>query len=527
MRRAKDNRRVPKRYYHPERTHCPHCHHVLKRAYPLWRKYIVFLTGRYLVISVGFWCRNPKCPEAKRRRVFASQAAQALTVRGSSFALEVIVQIGYWRFWKRWTVTQIHEVLTQERHVPISEREVLYLIGIFLVLLRCTYHRRVEEHAAYFRRHGLFLSIDALKPEKGNTALYVVRELKFSLVLQVVPLLSADQLTLAHRVLQPVKALGFRIRGVVSDDEKAMLQAVAQVWPGVAQQTCQLHCLQDAATPIAAADQTLKKALKKAVRAPFYAVCRALSQLPPEDPRHAVLTTYAELIRATLTEGSKPPFALGGLRVFEDLTRLDASLQRSRKKGATHSWINSWRWSNAAPPSPRSTGASNANASGWSSWSGSWTHRKTRARAQPGAVSSAASRTSWSNWKRMPGTIPLRPRWSHISVPPCDTAGRACLPAMPGPNATGLTTAWRPSLGACAPASAKFMDASPSTSSSCATESGRSSSIPPKPLPKSYNAFSSSTKASLIRSIDAFEKLKAGFKCSTVSAITLAVASSN
>ena len=188
-----------------------------------------------------------------------------MTVRGSSFALEVIVQIGYWRFWKRWTVTQIHEVLTQERHLPISEREVLYLIGVFLVLLRCTYHLRLEERAAYFRRHGLFLSTDALKPEKGNTALYVVRELKFGLVLQVTPLLTADHCTLAGRVLQPVKALGYRIRGVVSDDEQALQLAVAQVFPGVDHQTCQIHCLRDAATPIVEADQAFKKAVKQAI----------------------------------------------------------------------------------------------------------------------------------------------------------------------------------------------------------------------------------------------------------------------
>ena len=99
---------------------------------------MVFLNGRYLVVSMGYRCPNPKC--AGYKRVYASQAARRLTVRGSSFALDVMVQIGYWRFWKRWTVTQIHEVLTQERHVPISEREVLYLIGVFLVLLRCTYY---------------------------------------------------------------------------------------------------------------------------------------------------------------------------------------------------------------------------------------------------------------------------------------------------------------------------------------------------------------------------------------------------
>lgn len=331
MRRAKHNHQVPKRYYRPEQTTCPDCECVLKRCHSVWRKYITFLDGRYWVVNMGYRCSNSYC---KNKQVYTSQAAQHLTVRGSSFALEVIAQIGYWRFWRQWTVARIHEELTQARHLLISERQVLYLIGVFLVLLRCTYSRRLKEHAAYFRRHGIFLAIDALKPEKGNTALYVARDLKFGLVLHEVSLLGTDHRTLATRLLQPVKRLGYRIRGIVSDDEPALLMAVAQVFPGVSHQTCQFHCLRDAAIPIVNADQTLKKSLKKAIRGPFYAACRALNQqLGSEDPRYPVLGTYAELIRSTLTEGGKPPFVLGGLRVFEDLTRLEASLKRSGKKG--------------------------------------------------------------------------------------------------------------------------------------------------------------------------------------------------
>ena len=504
MRRAKDNHEVPKRYYRPEYTRCPCCRQVLKRAYPLWRKYIVFLSGRYLVISVGYGCRNPKCPEAKRKCLLASREAEALTVRGSSFALEVIVQIGYWRFWKRWTVAQIHEVLTQERRLPISEREVLYLIGVFLVLLRCTYPLRLAEHAAYFRRHGLFLSLDALKPEKGNTALYVVRELKFGLVLQVTPLLSADHPTLERRMLQPVKALGYRMRGVVSDDEQALRLAVAHVFPGVPHQTCQSHCLREAATPIVEADQAFKKALKQAIRALFYAAGRAISQLTPEDPCQVVLSTYAELIRSTLTEGSKPPFALGGLRVFEDLARLEASLQRSQKRGAIRSWINCWPWSNVATPSRRRIGVSSANAIGWWNWIGDLIRPKTFSRAQPGAASNVRSRTSWRNWNNTPSTTPTRPRWSRISALPSDNAGRGSSRVTPGRNATAPIMIWKPSLAVCARASARFTAANRCTSSSCAMASGPSSSTRLKPLIRSCAAFSSLTKPSLIRSMPAF-----------------------
>jgi len=179
---------------------------MLKRAYPLWRKYMVFLSGRSLVIRVGCLCRNPQCQEAKHKRLFASQAAEALTLRGSSFALEVSVQIGDWRCGKRWTVAQIHEVLPQDHPLLSSEREGLYLIGVFLVRLRCPYPRRLAEPAASFRQHGLFLALDALKPEKGNTALDVVRDVKVGLVLHAVALLTTDHHTLATQVLQPVKA---------------------------------------------------------------------------------------------------------------------------------------------------------------------------------------------------------------------------------------------------------------------------------------------------------------------------------
>ncbi len=78
---------------------------------------------------------------------------------------------------------------------------------MFLVLLRCPYPLRLEEPAAYCRRQGLCLALEALKPDKGNPARYVVRALKFGLVLQVVPLLSADPTTLEQYGLKPSKDL--------------------------------------------------------------------------------------------------------------------------------------------------------------------------------------------------------------------------------------------------------------------------------------------------------------------------------
>jgi Transposase, Mutator family len=462
---------------------------------------------------MAYRCSNPTCAEPER--VYASQEAQRLTVRGSSFALEVITQIGYWRFWHRWTVTQIHAALTQERCLLISERAVLYLIGVFLVLLRCTYPLRLAAHAASFRRQGLFVALDALKPEKGNSALYVARELKFGLVLHTAALLTADHRTVATRLLQPVKDLGYRLRGIVSDDEKALVLAVAQTLPGVPPQTCQIHCLREAAAPIANADRAFKKALKQAIRGPLYAVCRTLqAQLSTDDPCGEVLRTYAELIRSTLTEASKPPFALGGLRVFEDLQRLETSLTRSRQKGGTRSWSSYWPWLRSASPLPDAINTSNANGGGWWNWSGVSTPQTPRAgRARPASWSSAKSKSFWSSWNSTRGSGRKTPLWSPISARASVNAGRGCSSAMPGRSATARTMTWKPSLGGYGPDSGKSMAVNPSTSSSSVMVNGLSSSTPASPTHRSCTAFSSLTKHSLIRSMVAFKKPSNGSKC--------------
>ena len=505
MRRVKDNQQVPTRYYQPERTHCPRCHQVLRRAYPWWRKYVVFLSGRVLVASIGYHCTNPRCSDAQRGRMHTSQAAERLSLRGSSFALEVIVQIGYWRFWRRWTITQIHETLTLERRLPISEREVLYLVGVFLVLLRCTYHLRLAEHDRYFQRHGLFLAIDALKPEKGNCALYVVRELKFGLILHQVSLFSADQPTLEKRLLQPIEALGYHLRGVVSDDEKALRLALAHRWPHVPHQTCQVHCLRDAATPIVAADQAFKKDLKKATRAPLYAVCRGLNQLTADDPCDAVLSTYADLLRHTLTEGSKPPFDLGGLRVFADLAHLENSLKRNQEKGGIRFWANCWTWYNAVAPLPPAIGTSNANMVGWWSWSDGLTHQRSQVNSVPHvAPSRNGLRHSWQSWNNMPNcSLKMHP-WFSISAKFSANAGRVCSRATPGQNAIAPTMKWKYSLDAYALVNDKFTVASLCTNSSFATASGPSTLTSQNHSSKSWNAFKSFSKPTLIPNTLAF-----------------------
>jgi hypothetical protein len=176
-----------------------------------------------------------------------------------------------------------------------------------------------------------------MQPEKGNTCLYIVRELQLDLTLLAENLDDSSDATLRARLLQPLKALaeemGLSWHGVVSDAQESIRTAVSKELPGVPHQACQSHCLRKAGDLTFQADRNMKKRLKASFRQRLRRVERRIERLPEADPFRPVLADYADAMRTTLLEGGVAPFALGGMRVFDDLTALAASLTRCQEKG--------------------------------------------------------------------------------------------------------------------------------------------------------------------------------------------------
>jgi hypothetical protein len=177
----------------------------------------------------------------------------------------------------------------------------------------------------------LLLSIDAMQPEKGNDVLYMVRELQLDLTLQVAKVSNQRTETIRTRVLKPVNALGFRIRGIVSDAEDALHRACQDVWPGRPHHACHFHALRDAGKPLYEADQATMVKLKHDLRLKLRPLRRALDDLDDTDPHRTILQDYAEAMRSCLRVSGVAPFQLGGLRVLDDLRAVAASLRRCQK----------------------------------------------------------------------------------------------------------------------------------------------------------------------------------------------------
>lgn len=335
MRKAKDNLNVPKRYYRPTITTCPQCGAPLRRRCRLWTKYLVTLNGRLHVSSLGYSCSRARCSQAKI--IHRSLEAEQLSLKGSSFGFDLIVQIGWWRFWEHRTLDEIATLL-QAKRLPVSRRHIFNLIGDFLALLRAAQPAKIETQRNYFQRHGMMISLDGLEPEQGNDLLFVVREATLDLTLIAETLYSSRADLISRQLLEPVKALGFPIRAIVSDADDNIRRAAATSLPGCPHQACQVHCLREASQPIFEADRAMKTDLRREVRAKLRPLSRTLSQAPAEDPRCAVLIDYCEALRDALRADGVAPFDLAGLSLYDTLERLEASLRRCQEKGGIPSW---------------------------------------------------------------------------------------------------------------------------------------------------------------------------------------------
>jgi len=325
--------RVPTEYYRPEQDLCPFCQRRLKRHHIVWHKELRFSTGPKKVVSWAYRCPEPDCLGAKVD--YRSAQAESLHLKYRGFSRELIVRIGYRRFWQHQSQAEIYQWLSQELHLDISERTVVNLMIDFLALLRAGQPAKIRHHLKPLSR--LMIGLDGMQPEKGNHCLYIVRELQCGVTLLAEPLNDSAHETLMTHLLEPLKLLatelGLSWGGVVSDAQESIRLAVAESLKGVPHQACHSHCLRDAGQLTFEADRALKKSLKAAFRQSLSRLRKRIQALAETASVRPVLLDYAAALQSTLLEGGMAPFELGGIKVFEALTDLEASLIRCQKKG--------------------------------------------------------------------------------------------------------------------------------------------------------------------------------------------------
>jgi hypothetical protein len=289
------------------------------------------LLGLRLVVRP---CVNRGCE--MYHRPYRPEEEGAFALPQGEFGLDVIALVGALRYAQHRSVPEIHRELLRQG-VDISERSVTNLLERYeeLVALRLSKHTRLQ--ALLGDQGYVILALDGLQPDKGHEVLWVLRDVLSGEVLLARSLLGSTEKELAELLREVQAALPVPIRGVISDGEQAIRNAVKNALPGsVAHQLCQFHYLREAARPVFEADRQAKKELKKHVRGirPIERELEGRQEDDDDDPEAEAIRGYCLAVRSAITDDGRPPLSAPGLKLHERLESIHASIERvSEKRG--------------------------------------------------------------------------------------------------------------------------------------------------------------------------------------------------
>jgi len=312
---------------------CPEC------GGPMWVDYENYRSVSTLDEVVRLKLKVRRCQAAtcgQYHRPYRPESEGGWSLPGHEYGLDVIAQIGVWRYQEHRTVPEMHERL-RGRGVQISQRSVTNLLQRYDELVSLSLQDRARLRRVMAEQGRVILAIDGLQPDVGHEVLWVVRDCLSGEVLLARSLLSATQDDLARLLKEVTAALSVPVVGVISDGQHSIRKAVAKALPGIPHGLCHYHYLREAATPIHAADRHAKKELKKLVRG-VRPLERQVEGL--EGEMDHITQDYCQAIRAALTDDGLPPLDAAGLRLRWRLRLIAHSLEQAGKKGG---FPRSWR----------------------------------------------------------------------------------------------------------------------------------------------------------------------------------------
>jgi len=295
-------------------------------------------------------CMNEGCANAQVSMTSASW--QGIAPKYSIYGYDVIAQIGWERQKGRATFGMIYANLSGQIQISASQVRYLYQQR-YLPLLACHERQHLKELEVLGREKGLLLSLDGMMPEGGEPQLWIIRELQTGWTLRSGWMNNQDEAAFVE-FLQPIADLHLAVKAVMSDKQRGLLAAVKVVFPNAKHGICQFHYLDNAAEPVAAADEQMKIELRQDVRSEVGELIRKKQAEKPSipvvtgmipspvpaaptpttpvetkdaDERERIVQDILSRVRYLLTLKGHPPFRLAGIEMFSRLQEVVTCLQ--------------------------------------------------------------------------------------------------------------------------------------------------------------------------------------------------------
>lgn len=334
-----------------ELEECPRCEGALRVAYTSGYKVVQTMNDVETIAQQTKRCVDEACWAAGV--VYGSARWQQIAPMWCTYGYDVIAHIGWMRQMGQQPFAMIHTHLSQRLQISESQVRALYHYR-YLPLIACHEREQMERLTEVAQQTGLLVGLDGLAPEGGEAQLWLAREITTGITLRSGWMSQQDQAAFVH-FLEPIADLKLPILAIMSDKQRGLVPAVAEVFPEVKHAFCQSHYLSNIAKPIAEADEAMKVTLRKDVReqvgnlirqekveaggvmtvtgilpSPMEAYPTPQSSGPEdvEKQRDAIVQDISRRIRYLLTLKGRPPFRLAGIEMFEQLTEVHDCLTR-------------------------------------------------------------------------------------------------------------------------------------------------------------------------------------------------------
>lgn len=207
-------------------------------------------------------CRNPDCP--LHRRYLHAHSLRRTVLPYMTFGLDIVLEVADMRRTRHLTIDEVKDRLNA-RGVEVSRAEVPVLERKFYALVACIQESQVARVREALRDQGGYvMTIDGTM-SNGSRTLYIIRDALSGYTLSAF-ICREDAESIAHHLREAVKRYGKPL-AVVSDMEKAVLEAVAQVMPETRHQICHFHFLKSVGKALMEeTHRELKRAFKKKSR---------------------------------------------------------------------------------------------------------------------------------------------------------------------------------------------------------------------------------------------------------------------
>jgi len=333
--------------YACELERCPGCNGDLQTAYRSKYKTVQTLNEVLRIGQRTKRCFNPDCEVCVE--IWGSVQWRQIAPVSCTYGYDVIAQIGWQRQMQRQTFSEVHLGLQDRMLISETQVRAIYTYR-YLALLACHERQQMERLKTIAKQGGLWLSLDGLAPEGGEAQLWLVRELHSGITLRSGWMSQQDQSAFVN-FLQPIAAMGLPVTAVMSDKQRGLVPAIAEVFSSAKHSFCQMHYLGNAAEPMSKADEAMKIELRQGVRQEIGALIRQekvekqgvltvtggipspvtvkeVSPDPVMQEQEAILQDISRRIRYLLTLKGRPPFCLAGIEMFERLTEVKDFLER-------------------------------------------------------------------------------------------------------------------------------------------------------------------------------------------------------